>query len=181
MLQRLNIRHWHQLTMYVLVVLAIVIQSFFVAKFSTSWLHVDLITIVLVYMAIEHQLFYALLCAAFAALFLQTLSSAPNGFFFMYHAQILVVATLVARRVVLWSAVSQYALFIGLLILKYILFAIFVVSLGRVFLFMPFLWAVLPSVLVTSLMAIPGFRLLAALDYHFQIQRGREESSSSFI
>jgi hypothetical protein len=181
MLQRLSARQWHQFGMYLLIALTVVLQSVFVARFSSPWLHVDLVTIVLVYMAIEHEILDVVLRGLFAALLLRAFSSAPNAFFIMYYAQILAVATLVARRVVLLSALSQYALFVGLSALKYILFAILAVSLGSYFAFMPFFWSAIPSLIVTSLFAIPGFRFLATIDYRFQVQRGREESGSSFF
>lgn len=175
----LSVRQIHYVVSILLILGAVYFQSYVLGMSQWSVFHVDLVTIIVVYIAVEHPMVDAIVRLLIAALAMSTLSAAPGGFFVMYYMQVLVLASFIARRVVLWGRVSQVALFGALLILKYLLFAVFVVSQGGLLRIGSFVLSALPSLVSTGLVALPVFRVLAALDVFFEVQRGREGSGYS--
>jgi hypothetical protein len=176
---RLSVRQVHYLLMLFLIVFFSFFQAYVLGRASWSVFHIDFLTIFVVYMAVEHQLFDALVRTVVAALVLSTISAAPSSFFVMYYIQVLVIATLVSKRVALWGKFSQLALFVLLLSLKYFLFVLMVVAHGGQFHFWSFVVAETPGVFSTTLLALPCFRLFSFLDMFFEVQRGRDESDLS--
>jgi hypothetical protein len=176
---RFSVRQVHYLFMLFLIVAFAFLQAYVLGKTSWSVFHIDFLTIFIVYMAVEHQLFDALVRTVAAALLLATMSAAPSGFYIMYYVQVLVIAALVSKRVALWGKLSQFALFMILLSLKYLLFVVMVLAHGGQFLAWSFATSVLPSLFSTSILALPCFRLFSFLDMFFEVQRGRDESGLS--
>ncbi len=178
---RLTVRHVHYFVMIFLVLAFAFFQSYVLGVASWSVFHIDFLTIFIVYMAVEHPLGDAFVRSLVAALVVTTLSLAPSGFFVMYYVQILVIAAFVSKRFVLWGRLSQFGLFAGLLALKYILFAVLVVTQGGSLMMLKYFLSVLPSAAFTCFVALPMFRIFSALDSFFEARRGRDETGYSLI
>jgi hypothetical protein len=176
---RMNVRHVHYVVMIFLILALAFAQSYLLGRLPWSVFYFDLVTIFVVYMAVEHPFFDAFVRSIVAALVVSSLSAAPSGFYTMYYIQIILLSAFISKRVVLWSPLSQFALLGAMLSHKYVLFAILIVSQGGAFYFWEFLWSALPSVLSSSVLALLCFRLFAALDVFFELQRGREDNQYS--
>jgi hypothetical protein len=172
---RLRPQQIHFVIMSLLIFLAVLLQTTVFARFESPWLNIDLLTILAVYMAVEHQLYAALFRLMLGAVILNSFSSAALGLHVMYYLQILVVANLVSRRLVLWNGLTQVGLFAGLFLLKYILVCGLFVAEDKNVDYVAFALQVLPGFVTTTLFVLPVFHLLAALDQRFEMQKVREE------
>ncbi|BBH53582.1 hypothetical protein [Fluviispira sanaruensis] len=150
-----------------ILIFCIYFQSCLLAKMSSSWFYIDIVSIVVIYMCIEHFLFLSIIKILFAALLMQISSAAPNGFYIMYFLLVLVFSNLLSRIFVISSFLGQTFIFMSLFFLKYLLFYFTIVPRG----FTTALYLIASSwqgFFVTILIALPVFRLLIYIDSFFE-------------
>ena len=114
-------RQWHFLLMTAILFLCVNFQSFFSARASNPWLHLDLVSVLVVYFSIEHFLGAAFVKVTLAAFIMQATSLAPAGFFLMYFWIALVIANIMAKYVVLHNVFNQLFIFSAIFSAKFLL------------------------------------------------------------
>jgi hypothetical protein len=167
-------RQSHFLVMFLIVIAAVTLQAYVFARSSNPWLHLDLVSIIVVYMSIEHFLLGALVRVLFAGLLMQTLSLAPAGFFPMYCLLALVVSNIVSRYVVLHNLGSQFLTFSGIFLMKFVLLYFVFYKMGMQPTLKEWAFMHMPQFLVTALLSVPLFSLLARLDSSFEFAATRD-------
>jgi len=155
-------------------ILVVYLQAYGFARSANPWFHVDLTSILVVYVAVEHFLIGAFVRILIAGLLMQTLSLAPTGFFPMYFLLALVSANVVSRYVVLHNLSSQFLTFAGVFALKFVLLWFVLFKLGQAPDVLVFAKACLPQFIVTTLLSVPAFSLLARLDSSFEFAATRD-------
>ncbi|MCA2959228.1 MAG: hypothetical protein IOD12_03190 [Silvanigrellales bacterium] len=167
-------RQIHFLVTLALTFGVVYLQAYVFARSPNPWFHVDLTSILVVYVSVEHFLLGAFLRVLVAGLLMQSLSLAPSGFFPMYFIVALVSANVVSRYVVLHNLSSQFLTFAGIFLLKFVLLYVVLFKLGQ----NPDVWAFasasLPQFVVTTLLSVPAFSLLARLDSSFEFAATRD-------
>ncbi len=161
----------------VLIVFVVYFQAYVLAAFQTPWLHVDLISIVIVFTAIEHFLGSALLRILFAAVLMQTFSWVPSNFYLMYFLIALVFANLVSRLVVLYSVFVQFLTFAGIFLIKFVLLYLVFHFSNQVEDPWLFFERAVPSFVVTTICAVPVFWFLTTFDSMFEVHRAQDRST----
>lgn len=167
-------RQLHFIITFLLTTFVVYFQAYFIARLQNPWLHVDLVTIVIVYMAIEHFLFGAFFRLMAAGALMQLLSGAPDGFFVMYFLLALVVANMISRRLVLHNMASQFLSFAGIFVLKFVLLYFVFYKLGKQPSVWNFIELSLPSLLATTACSVPLFAAFAWFDGLFEFASTRE-------
>lgn len=159
----------HFLVSLVLAIAVVCLQSQFIARLGSKWLHIDLVTIFVVYFAIEHYLFSSLIKILVVATLMQALSVAPSGFFVMYYLIALVFAGFLSRRLVLYNRLSQFLAFSGIFILKYVLIYFVFQSRETTGFFTDYFIEVYPTACATILAAVPLFYVFSKIDERFSL------------
>lgn len=172
----LRMRAWqvHATVMIFLAFAVVYFQSYVLARARSPWLHIDLVTIFVVYVAIEHLLLGALLRIFCVAALMHMFSGAPDGFYLMYFLLAIVIANLLARVIALHKLSSQILVFLGIFLLK---FALVYASLNknqRVPDLLQFLGRIAPGLIVTTILSVPIFGLLARIDGMFDASARRD-------
>jgi hypothetical protein len=167
-------RQAHFVITLALTCLVVYLQAYGFARSPNPWFHVDLTAILVVYVSVEHFLLGALARVLVAGLLMQTLSLAPSGFFPMYYVCALVLANVVSRYVVLHNLSSQFLTFAGIFFLKFVLQWFVLYKLGQQPEPLAFAAACLPQFVVTTLLSVPAFSLLARLDSSFEFAATRD-------
>lgn len=134
---------------------------------SSLWAQVDLVTVFVAYVSIEHFLGGAVIKAMAAALLLECFSAAPAGFYVMYYLVVLVCGNILARRLALHNVLSQLAAFVAILALKLVLLYVLFWVQGRP-LPLAALARFLPSLLSTVLCAMPLLGVFSRFDALFE-------------
>lgn len=173
-LRVLGPRQVHFLVMLAVVAVVIHLQAYTSARNPNPWFHVDLASILVVYVSVEHFLVGAFVRVVFAGLLMQTLSSAPAGFFPMYYLVALVAANVVSRYVVLHNLGSQFITFAGIFALKFVFLYFVLFKAGHSPGVAEFALQSLPQFVVTTLLSVPAFSLLARLDSSFEFAATRD-------
>lgn len=150
------------------------LQAYVFARSQNPWFHVDLASILVVYVSVEHFLLGAFLRVLVAGFLMQSLSLAPSGFFPMYFIVALVSANVVSRYVVLHNLSSQFLTFAGIFFLKFVLLFFVLFKLGHNPDVWSFVLASVPQFVVTTLLSVPAFSLLARLDSSFEFAATRD-------
>ena len=154
----------HFLSGILLTLFVCYLQSVYLARVPLRWLQPDLISIIIIYFAVEHFFFSALGKILAAGFFMELTSVAPSGFYIMFGLIVLVLAHFFAKQVVLHQRLGQLVLFAFLFFLKYVFLGF---SLKEKFFLDEFLQATIPSFLTTLLAVIPLFWLLSWFDERF--------------
>ncbi|MES2615699.1 MAG: hypothetical protein V4591_09820 [Bdellovibrionota bacterium] len=98
------------------------IQSTFFAQIGTPWLHIDLISIIIAYLCLEHHILFATVQGILAGAFMQMNSSSPHIFFILYFMLVVVLSNTLSKLFVVNSLISKIIIFSFLYFIKYILF-----------------------------------------------------------
>jgi|GEM_PF-628080 len=167
-------RQLHFVVMLAVVCTVVYLQSYVFARSANPWFHVDLTAILVVYVAVEHFLLGAFVRIAVASILMQATSLAPVGFFPMYFLLALVGANLVSRYVVLHNLSSQFLTFAGIFLLKFVLLYFVLFKLGQTITVGAWALLCLPQFVVTTLLSVPAFSLLARLDSSFEFAATRD-------
>lgn len=175
MANALQPRHFHFIASLALLVVVVCFQSLVLARSSSPWLHIDLVTIFVVYVAIEHYLFGAVIKVLVAAMSLHTFSAVPGGFYVMYYMLALVLSVVFSRRLVLYNRLSQFLCFSGVFLLKFVFMYYTLTMTESNILFSDYFIAVFPTILTTSLVAVPLFWVLSRFDELFAFYPHREK------
>lgn len=172
----LRMRAWqvHAAIMFVVAIAVVYFQSYVLARIRSPWLHIDLATIFVVYVSIEHLLFGALLRIACVAALMHMFSGAPDGFYLMYFLLALVIANLVSRVIALHKLSSQFLVFFAIFLLKFVLIYGSLSKVQRAPELFQFILRIGPSLLTTTLFSVPLFSLLARIDSLFDASARRD-------
>ncbi len=172
----LRMRAWqvHAVVMFVASIAIVYFQAYVLARARSPWLHIDLATIFVVYVAIEHLLLGALVRIFCVAALMHMFSGAPDGFYMMYYLLALVIANLVARVIALHKLSSQILVFSGIFLLKFVLIYVSLSKAHRAPDWMTYFLKNSPSLIVTTLFSVPLFSLLARLDGLFDASSRRD-------
>ena len=98
------------------------IQSNFLAQLSSPWFHIDFVSIVIVYLSIEHHILFAFIQALIAGSLLQVYSSSPHMFFVFYFVIVVLLSSIFSRLFVVSSLPSKLFIFFIDYLVKYVLF-----------------------------------------------------------
>lgn len=172
----LRMRAWqvHATFMVILAIAVVYFQAYVLARARSPWLHVDLATIFVVYVSIEHLLFGAILRIFCVAALMHMFSGAPDGFYLMYYLLALVISNLFSRVIALHKLSSQILVFLTIFVLKFALIYGSLAKVQRAPEVMQFIWRILPGLVVTTLLSVPLFSLLARLDGLFDASARRD-------
>lgn len=154
------------LTLFILIFF-VYLQSCLFAKLSSLWFHIDIVSIAVVYICIEHFLPFAILKIMFAAILMQISSAAPSGFYIMYFLLILVFSNLLSKILIFSSILGQVFIFLILFFLKYILFyfSIYPRDISIFYSLFSISWQ---GFLTTILLVLPMFRIFIFVDSFFE-------------
>ena len=98
------------------------IQSAFLAQMTFSWFHIDLVSIIIVYLCLEHHILFSASQALIAGFLVQVYSSSPHGFFLFYFMLIVFLSNIICSFFVLQSVFAKILILALLTSIKYILF-----------------------------------------------------------
>ena len=154
------------ITLFILVFL-VYLQSCLLAKFPSFWFHIDIVSIAVIYVSIEHFLPLALLKILFTALLLQVSSAAPSGFYIMYFLMIVVFSNVLSKILLFSSFFGQFFIFLILFTLKYFLFYFAIVprDLTSFIALFSISWQ---GFIITVLISLPMFRIFVFIDSFFE-------------
>jgi hypothetical protein len=172
----IRLRAWqaHATVMVILAMTLVYFQAYVLGRLSSPWLHVDLATVFVVYVSIEHLLLGALVRIFIVAALMHMFSGAPDGFYLMFYLLALVIANVLARFFALHKLNSQFLIFAGIFCLKFVLVYGSLSKLQRVADFGSFFREVAPSVIVTTLVSVPLFAFFSAIDGLFDASSRRD-------
>ncbi|KAB8033141.1 hypothetical protein [Fluviispira multicolorata] len=170
----------HFIFSLLILIVFIYFQSCLLAQLSSPWFYIDVVSIVVIYMCIEHFLFLSIIKILFAALLMQISSAAPSGFYIMYFLLVLVFSNLLSRIFVITSFLGQIFIFLSLFILKYLLFY-FTISPRGFSTFLSLISASWQGFFVTIIVSLPIFRLLIYIDSFFEYIPSHEKKKINEI
>lgn len=172
----MRMRTWqvHAVVMFFLAFAVVYFQSYVLARARSPWLQLDLATIFVVYVSIEHLLLGALLRIFCVASLMHMFSGAPDGFYLMYFLMVLVLSNLSAKLMALHKLSSQVLVFLIIFILKFVLTYGVLNKLQRAPDVLQYIFKIGPSLVMTTIFAVPLFGLLARLDSLFDSSIRRE-------
>lgn len=172
----LRMRAWqvHAAVMLILAIVVVYFQAYVLSRIQSPWLKIDLVTIFVVYVAIEHLLLGALIRISCIAALMHMFSGAPDGFFLMYYLLALVISNLVAKIIALHKLSSQILVFAGIFVLKFVLIYMSLNKAHRAPELLTFALKIAPSLIVTTLVSVPLFGVLSQLDGLFDASSRRD-------
>jgi len=172
----IRLRAWqaHATLMIVLAMAIVYFQAYVLGRLGSPWLQVDLATVFVVYVSIEHLLLGALVRIFIVAALMHMFSGAPDGFYLMFYLLALVIANVLAKFFALHKLSSQFLIFSGIFCLKFVLVYGSLSKFQRVADFGSFFREVAPSVLVTTLCSVPLFAFFSAIDGLFDASSRRD-------
>ncbi len=153
-------------------------QSLFLSRLSSAWFHIDFVSIVMVYMCLEHGILLVTALAFIVGFLLQTFSSSLDMFFVLYFVLIVLMSNIISSFFVINSTFSRGLVFVFLFVFKYILF-FFVLTNKTQIGFMPLIETYWKEFFSTCVMSIICYKLLAKFDYLF-ILPGTLKSGKSY-
>ena len=171
-----HLRAWqaHAALMFLLAVVVVYFQAYVLARASSVWLQIDVASVFVVYVAIEHLLFGALVRIAAVGALMHMHSGAPDGFYLMYYLLALVIANLLAKFFALHKLSSQVLIFFGIFLLKFVLiYNGLDRSMGRSGLW-KFIVITGPSLIMTTVLAVPLFAVFSAVYHLFDASSRRD-------
>lgn len=98
------------------------VQSFFFAQMSSQWFHIDLVSIIIFFLSLEHHAIFAAVFAIFAGILLQINVLSPPVFFIIYFMFVVLFSNIITSFFVINSLFSKTIIFGFLYLIKYILF-----------------------------------------------------------
>jgi hypothetical protein len=174
----------HFCFMLVFVYLFGTLQAMYFAGSANPWLHLDLVSILVVYFGVEHFLFGALIRTLVGALFMQSITAAPVGFYVMYFLLALVLSNAISRFFVLHNIFSQLGIFFVIFLMKFVLLYFVMQKQGGTMEFQQFFMMNFPELAGTTLVSVPLFSFLAYVDANFEyvaFRDRRKENTPSLI
>lgn len=148
-------------------VFLVYLQACLLAKSSSLWLHIDLVTIAVIYVSIQHFLPLALIKILFTALLLQANSAVPNGFYIMYFLLIIVFSKILSKLFIFSSYFGQFFIFLILLSLKLLLFYFTIQN--RDFLTVSGIFLISwKGFIISLIISLPLFKILSIIDSYFE-------------
>jgi hypothetical protein len=171
-----RLRAWqvHASLMLLLSMFIVYLQAYVLGRMQSSWFHVDLATVFVVYVSIEHLLLGALIRIFVVAALMHMFSGAPDGFYLMFFMLALVISNILARFFALHKLNSQFLIFAGIFCLKFVLVYGSLSRVQRVPDGWAFLSRVAPSLIMTTLLSVPLFALFATIDSLFDASARRD-------
>ncbi len=157
----------HFFSTLVLLTFLVYFQSSFLAKISFRWMHIDFVTISIVYVCVEHFLPFAFIKIIFVALLLQTLSSVAPGFYVMYFLLILLFSRIISKFLLFSTVFGNFLIFIILFFLKYFLLY-FTIQQRDFYYFLSIILISWKGFLSTSVVSLFVFKMLSSFDSFFE-------------
>mgnify|MGYP003343237045 CR=1 FL=1 len=141
---------------------------------QSPWLHVDIASVLVVYVAVEHLLLGAVVRVFVLAALMHMFSGAPDGFYLMYYLIALVVANILARFFALHKLSSQFLIFAGVFLLKFVLIYGSLSKAQRIADVWSFVTRLAPGFIVTTVFSVPLFALFSQIDGFFDASSRRD-------
>jgi hypothetical protein len=160
--------------MFLLALAIVYFQAYVLGRARSPWLHIDLVTIFVVYISIEHLLLGALFRIFCVLTLMHVFSGAPDGFYLMYFLLALVISNLVAKVIALHKLSSQGLVFVGLFLMKFVLIYGSLSKNQRAPELTQFIFSVAPSFIVTTVASLFVFSLLSQVDGFFDASARRD-------
>lgn len=164
---KLNKKILHFSTTLMLGALFVFFQAVWQKVFSSHWLHIDFVTIVIIFFSIEHFLFSTVIKVIILGLLMQSLSAAPFGFFVMYYLFIVLFANIFSKYIVLSKTFSQFMTFSMLILMKYFFVDLIFIKKGLFIDQKRFFLDYAPQFIITLLFTIPLLKVLSRIDNLF--------------
>lgn len=152
----------------IFIYVSIYIQSYVFAQFSTDWLHIDLVTILLIFICMERNIFSSLFFSLIAGILMHVFSSAPPGVFIIYYLFCSILSNIISTVFLLNSMFFKFFVFCFLYLFKYF---VLYLSLGNknsidFLLFLLFSWK---SICITMGLGLILFQIF----HHFENKLSR--------
>lgn len=157
-------RSLHFIIFMALIFFSVYFQAIFLAKATTMWFHIDLVSIIVIYICVKHSFFFSIGQSLLAALLMQANSLITNNFYVIYFLSAIIIAQAFSKLLFLHKTQNQALPFVSIFIFKYILLFYTLnlkVSFAEVT-FMAFIWKEFIS---TCIAAIFVFYLLRKIDF----------------
>jgi len=147
------------------------LQTLFLARIGINFFNIDLVTIFIVYVAIEHALLPALLLLILASTLMQNFSMAPQGFFITYYLLVYIMSYAFTKMIIIHKMSGQLAVFSILLVFKYILSFLAFKANNDPYDGFSFIIENFWECVVTAIVSVPIFKLLSMFDTKFNTFR----------
>ena len=108
------------LTMLLIAIFIIYFQTYFILNLSSPFSAIDLITITIIFLAIEYDILPVLITSIVAGLLCDALAIFHSGFYLFYFVFALFMAKLINKFFVLKNLFSKFLSFLVIYLLKYI-------------------------------------------------------------
>ena len=168
-----NRRFLHFAAMLAILLFFFYVQTLFLSRLSSSWFHIDLITIFIIFISIEHMIIPSLINIMLVATLMQVYSMAPGGFFISYYLLVFILSHAIARLIVVHKLFGQFIVFFSLFLLKYVMaYSSFVIK-ELPYSLQSFVFENYKECIVTSLVSVPIFKTFSFIDFHFEHFRSR--------
>jgi len=95
-------------------------QSYVLARLPSQWFHIDLVTIFVLFVCIEKNLFSSLTVGLIAGIILHSLSSAPTGIFIVYFLSCSILSNVFSKIFLFNGLFFKSIVFCLLYLLKYV-------------------------------------------------------------
>ncbi|MEY4064905.1 MAG: hypothetical protein RIR26_1113 [Pseudomonadota bacterium] len=169
-------RAWqvHAGMMILLAMTVVYLQAYVFGRMQSPWMQIDLASVLVVYIAVEHLLLGAVVRIFILAALMHMFSGAPDGFYLMYNLLALVLANVFARFFALHKLSSQFLIFAGVFLLKFVLIYGSFSKAQRIVDVWSFVARVSPGFLVTTIFSVPFFALFSQIDGFFDASSRRD-------
>lgn len=119
--KNLKFQSLHFIFFTILICISVYFQSIFLARINTAWLHIDLVSIIVIYICVKHSFFMSLAQSLVAALLMQANSLITNNFYVIYFLTAIIIAQAFSKLLFLHKTQNQVLPFVSIFIFKYTL------------------------------------------------------------
>jgi hypothetical protein len=153
------------------------LQSCLFANVKSRWFHIDLITIAVIYLSIEHFMPFALFKIIYTGLLLQVHSAVPSGFYVMYFLLVFVFSNLLSKIFLFHSLFGQFFIFLIIFFFKY--FLLYLSITPRDFLSLMSLVSISwKGFIITAIITLPLLKLFSYVDSFFEFTYSNEKKKA---
>lgn len=155
----------------------VLFQVHWIARVPTPWLHIDVVSIFVFWVAFNLRLGMAIFVTACACALIEVQSGIKPGFYLMYYSQLLLLPYVERKLWVDPPAWSRYLLFPAAFLAKQFWLFLLVLMQGDHPPFIDFMWWNGPSFMATCVAQIPVCTILTWLAARLDMPLGEPEST----
>lgn len=166
---RLSTTQLNILFLCFLILTGVFFQSHLLARSGILWCHVDLVTIICIYISMKYELLFSLVYMLFAAMLLHVFSGIAFGFYVMLYLDVLVLVKIINKRLLAWTHVNRWLFFIAIMFLKFLALYFLLYVEKRNPLALDFINIILPEFCISAIMFLPIFFAIDSIYKKFNI------------